>query len=203
MAQRCAAGTDLGFTRDRRSYAQVGQARLAWIVTICGGPGSAMHRSTSLRAAPRPGRDSVGRVRSLIHFSNSPSRSRGAFLHPGFATLLHSPQTRGGRSAEKRSGACKAPVRHAMTRHARRLRGALRPMTQQYTGGNNVTISTPDDGSVPIVSQTEIEPIKTALSLMFALVTATALTEPPPVSSNAERLVEVDRLRWMDARSPH
>jgi len=130
MAQRCAAGTDLGFTRDRRSYAQVGQARLAWIVTICGGPGSAMHRSTSLRAAPRPGRDSVGRVRSLIHFSNSPSRSRGAFLHPGFATLLHSPQTRGGRSAEKRSGACKAPVRHAMTRHARRLRGALRPMTR-------------------------------------------------------------------------
>jgi hypothetical protein len=54
-------------------------------------------------------------------------------------------------------------------------------MTQQYTGGNNVTISTPDDGSVPIVSQTEIEPIKTALSLMFALVTTTALTEPPPV----------------------
>src|SRR5262249_41497087 len=54
-------------------------------------------------------------------------------------------------------------------------------MTQQYTGRNNVTISTPDDGSVPIVSQTEIEPIKTALSLMFALVTTTALTEPPPV----------------------
>ena len=79
----------------------------------------------------------------------------------------------------------------------------MRPMTQQYTGGDNVMISTPDDGSVPIVSQTEIEPIKTALSLMFALVTATALTEPPPVSSNAERLVEVDRLRWMDARSPH
>jgi hypothetical protein len=54
-------------------------------------------------------------------------------------------------------------------------------MTQQYTGGNNVTISMPDDGSVPIVSQTEIEPIKTALSLMFALVTTTALTESPPV----------------------
>src|SRR5262245_4653934 len=34
-------------------------------------------------------RDSVGRVRSLIHFSNSPSRSRGACLRPGFATLLH------------------------------------------------------------------------------------------------------------------
>src|SRR5215472_14533585 len=53
-------------------------------------------------------------------------------------------------------------------------------MTQQYTGRNNATISMPDGGSVPIVSQTEIEPMKTALSLMFALVTTTALTEPPP-----------------------
>src|SRR5262249_55260589 len=32
--------------------------------------------------------------------SNSPSRSRGALLRPGFATLLHSPRTRGGRSAD-------------------------------------------------------------------------------------------------------
>jgi hypothetical protein len=36
-------------------------------------------------------------------------------------------------------------------------------------------------GSVPIVSQTEIDPIKTALSLMLALAATTALTEPPPV----------------------
>jgi hypothetical protein len=49
--------------------------------------------------------DRGGRVRSLIHFSNSLSRSRGAFLRPGFATLLHSPRTRGGRSADRRSGA--------------------------------------------------------------------------------------------------
>jgi hypothetical protein len=48
------------------------------------------------------------------------SRSHGAFLRPGFATLLHSPRMRGGRSAEKRSGAA-APVRHAMTRRTRRL----------------------------------------------------------------------------------
>src|SRR6266516_735821 len=34
--------------------------------------------------------------------SNSPSRSRGAFLRPGFATLLHRPRTRGGG----------APIRH-------------------------------------------------------------------------------------------
>jgi hypothetical protein len=37
-------------------------------------------------------------------------------------------------------------------------------MTQQYMGQNNITISMPDGGSVPIVSQTEIDPMKTALS---------------------------------------
>jgi len=41
-------------------------------------------------------------------------------------------------------------------------------MTQQYTGENNLTISMPDGDSVPIVSQTEIDPMKTALSLMLA-----------------------------------
>jgi hypothetical protein len=52
------------------------------------------------------------------------------FCARGFAPLLRSPQSRGGRSAERRSGACEAPVLRAMTRHARRLRGALRPMTR-------------------------------------------------------------------------
>src|SRR5262245_22036325 len=61
------------------------------------------------------------------------------------------------------------PLGVHMTRHARRLRGALRPMTQQDTSRNNVTISIPDRGSVPIVSETEIDPMKTALSLMLAL----------------------------------
>src|SRR5262245_65459337 len=37
--------------------------------------------------------------------AHTPPRSRGAFLRPGFVTLLHSPRMRGGRSAEKRSGA--------------------------------------------------------------------------------------------------
>src|SRR6516164_6914854 len=32
--------------------------------------------------------------------SNSPSRSRGACLRPGFATLLRQPESRGGRSAD-------------------------------------------------------------------------------------------------------
>src|SRR5262249_16766294 len=31
--------------------------------------------------------------------AHTPPRSRGAFLRPGFATLLHRPRTRGGRSA--------------------------------------------------------------------------------------------------------
>jgi len=52
-------------------------------------------------------------------------------------------------------------------------------MTQQYKGRNNVTISMPDRGSVPIVSQTEIKPMKTALSLMLAHITTTALQAPP------------------------
>jgi hypothetical protein len=66
-------------------------------------------------------RDSVGRVRSLIHFSNSPSRSRGRFCVRGLQPCFTHPESRGGRSAEKRSGACDAPVGHAITRHARRL----------------------------------------------------------------------------------
>jgi len=36
--------------------------------------------------------------------------------------------------------------------------------------------------SVPMVSQTEIDPMKIALSLMFALVTTTALADPLPVA---------------------
>ena len=54
-------------------------------------------------------------------------------------------------------------------------------MTQQDTGRNNITISMMDGGSVPIVSQTEIDPTKTALSLMLALATTAALAEPLPL----------------------
>ena len=42
-------------------------------------------------------------------------------------------------------------------------------------------ISTPVAASVPIVSQRGIDPIKTAISLLLALVTTTALTAPLPV----------------------
>src|SRR5262245_30084600 len=65
-----------------------------------------------------------------------------------------------------------------MTRHARRL---ARRLASHDAGGNNEMISTPIAASVPIVSQRGIDPIKTAISLLLALVTTTALTEPPPL----------------------
>ena len=76
---------------------------------------------------------------SNLTMSNSPSRSRGAFLRPGFATLLHQPRIEGwaerretfGCSAEHPWGvscASKTRVNALMTRYARRLRGALRPI---------------------------------------------------------------------------
>ena len=60
---------------------------------------------------------------------NSPSRSRGALLRPGLATLLHRPRTRGG-GAPRVVRVRRHPLGVHITRHARRLRGALRPMTR-------------------------------------------------------------------------
>ena len=130
--------------------------------------------------------ESAARRRTVFgHFhltmSNSHSRSRGAFLRPGFASLLRAPAKRVGGAPKNVRVLGGTPVGHAITRRTRRLRGALRPMTRQYTGRNNLTISMPGSRSVPIVSQTGIEPMKTALSLMLALITTTALTEPLPV----------------------
>jgi len=89
------------------------------------------------------------------------------FCARGFATLLHSPRIEGWAERRETFG-CSAehPWGLHMTRQARRLRGALRPMTRQYASRNNVTISIPGGRSVPIVSQTEIDPMKTTLSLM-------------------------------------
>ena len=77
-------------------------------------------------------------------------------------------------------------------------------MTQQDTGRNNVTISMPGAGSVPIVSQTEINPMKTAISLMLALVTTTALTEPAARAEAAGggRLVPARLRRALRTPSP-
>jgi len=73
---------------------------------VCGGPGSAVHRSTSLRAAPCSGHaiasDTFG---ALFTFQTAHLVPAARFLRPGLATLLRSPESRGGRSAERRSGA--------------------------------------------------------------------------------------------------
>jgi hypothetical protein len=100
-------------------------------VTACDGPGSAMHRSTSLRAASHPGHPSLGRVRSLIHFSNSPSRSRGVFSAPGACNFASLTRIEGWAERRETFG-CSAehPWGLHITRQARRLRGALRPMTR-------------------------------------------------------------------------
>jgi hypothetical protein len=87
----CAADTDLGFTRDRRLKVAsrvnptcVDRSSL-WRSRISGTMARRRRPSTRLwlhfvtRCTASGTRDSVGRVRSLIHFSNSPSRSRGAF----------------------------------------------------------------------------------------------------------------------------
>ena len=77
---------------------------------------------------------------SHLTMSNSPSRSRDACLRPGFASLLHSPRIEGWAERRETFGcsgtrsachlASKTRVNALMTRHTRRLRGALRPMTR-------------------------------------------------------------------------
>ena len=62
------------------------------------------------------------------------------------------------------------------------VNGGSRAVSQRRSGGNSVMISRQIGASVPMVSQTEIDPMKIALSLMFALVTTTALADPLPVA---------------------
>ena len=110
----------------------------------------------------------------IRHLPSPVSRSQTTHTPPfprriscarGLHLCFTHPESRGGRSAEKRSGArrntrgachlaSKTRVNALMTRHARRLRGALRPMTRGTTGANNVTISMVNGASVPIVSRT-------------------------------------------------
>jgi hypothetical protein len=71
--------------------------------SVRGNPGSAVHRFALHRVRTR---DSNGRIPhygftcQTAHLVPAP-----ALLRPGFASLLHSPPLRGGRSAERRSGA--------------------------------------------------------------------------------------------------
>ena len=107
---------------------------------------------------------------------------RRIFRARGFASFASPTPNRGVGGAPRNVRVrAKHPLGLHMTRQARRLRGALRPMTQQDTGRNNITISTMDGGSVPIVSQTEIEPMKTALSFCSRSSRRRRLIEPLPV----------------------
>jgi hypothetical protein len=98
--------------------------------------------STSLRAAPRPGHAITSdALVALFTFQTAHLVPAAYFCARGLHRCFTHPESRGGRSAEKRSGArrntrgachlaSKTRVNALMTRHARRLRGALRPMTR-------------------------------------------------------------------------
>src|SRR6516225_5980854 len=120
-----------------------------------------------------------GNERDYALASNNTSSFPRRVFAPGVCTFASLTRNRGVGGAPRdvrvpagTRGAChlasKTRVNALMTRHTRRLRGALRPMTRQYTGRDNVTISMRDGGSVPIVSQTAIEPMKMSFSLRCA-----------------------------------
>jgi hypothetical protein len=131
------------YPRSALGCAQVGQARLAWIVTVRGGPGSAVHRSTSLRAAPHLGHGKASDAFvALFTFQTAHLVPAARFCARGFASLLHSPRIEGwaerretfGCSAEHPWGtpSCVKDARErAYDAACRRLRGALRPIARQ------------------------------------------------------------------------
>jgi hypothetical protein len=75
-----------GSDHTRRLVLHTTQQRVAAL--SCPGRSAATQISFAVTRCIASGtRDSARRVRSLIHFSNSPSRSRGAFLRPGLLTF--------------------------------------------------------------------------------------------------------------------
>ena len=151
MVVRCS--TDLGFTRDRRlNVRKSGKPDLRGPFQSVAVPDQRCHSaslraftpvfdgldardraygSTSLRAAPRPGHAIASDAFvALFTFQTAHLVPAAHVCTRGLQLCFAHPEPRGGRSAEKRSGACEAPVGHAVTRRVRRLRGALRPMTR-------------------------------------------------------------------------
>ena len=75
-----------------------------------------------MRTAELAARRRTVRGHSNLTMSNSPSRSRGACLRPGFATLLHSPRIEGWAERRETFGcSAKHPWGLHVTRQARRL----------------------------------------------------------------------------------
>ena len=106
----------------------------------CGGPGSAMHHSLALALHRIRDTQVSDAFATPIHFSNSPPRSRDAFCARAFAFCFAHPiegwaerrETFGCLRDTRRARriASKTRVNALMTQRARRLRGALRPMTR-------------------------------------------------------------------------
>jgi hypothetical protein len=80
------------------------------------------------KLAARRGGRKTALARSYLTISNSPSRSHGAFLRPGFAFWL---RYQGWRSAERRTDACEASVGPALSGQARHL---ARRLASPYGG---------------------------------------------------------------------
>jgi hypothetical protein len=123
-------------------------------VPVCGGPGSAVHRSALLRAAPHPGHtmasdcsrhalagpipvfscfspDSDSSIPSLTISSTHTFSFPRRIFAPGFCIVASLTPNRGVGGAPRNVWVLSGtPVRRIMTRYARRLRGALRPMTR-------------------------------------------------------------------------
>ena len=120
-------------------------------VRVCGGPGSAVHRSTSLRAAPRPGHPIASDAFvALFTFQTAqifsfPRRMSAS----GVCNFCFANPNRGVGGAPRDVRVQRHPFGVHITRHARRLRGALRPMTQQTDGENNLMISGKDAAECP------------------------------------------------------
>src|SRR5262249_7562473 len=130
----CAADTDLGFTRDRRLKCAsrvnptcVDRSSL-WRSRISGAIARRRRASTRLwphfviRCTPSGTPDSVGRVRRLLPFLNSPSRSRGAFSAPGVCNFASLTPNRGVGGAPRNVRVrAKHPLGLHITRQVRRL----------------------------------------------------------------------------------
>jgi hypothetical protein len=89
-------------------------------------------RSSSKNISPvrAPQDEDEQRAKSSSRCQTAPLVPAPAFLRPGFASLLHSPQRGVGGAPRDVRVLGGTPVGHAMTRRVRRLRGALRPMTR-------------------------------------------------------------------------
>src|SRR5215475_10094317 len=106
--------------RERRRFHSPSALRCARWFLSCGI--SSERALLRMRTAELAARRRTVRGHSNLTMSNSPSRSRGACLRPGFATLLHSPRIEGWAERRETFGcSAKHPWGLHVTRQARRL----------------------------------------------------------------------------------